>query len=87
MLAYEMYLGSLCEGCGHPKATAWHPDNDGWFEVTGEWVCNACTAMERHGADPEHLPPPTRILRVSDTRDYTARPLPRVSDAGELLDD
>lgn len=31
--------------CGHPKETAWHPDNEGWFEVVEEITCHGCTAL------------------------------------------
>lgn len=80
MLAYAEYKNTLCPGCGHPKDTAWHPDNDGFFEVVREYVCHACAAIDAHGLDPEHRPPPRPHLVVADTRDYDERPLPPLSD-------
>lgn len=53
MLAWREYQDSLCKGCGHPKATAWHhtndPDTD--FAVDGEFVCAACTAAQKPNAE------------------------------------
>jgi hypothetical protein len=74
MLAYRQYLSGLC-ACGEPKATARHPDNDGWFEIdtAATVVCHGCTAIERH-RDPAAKP--VEYLRLVDTRDYDARPLP-----------
>ncbi len=47
MLAWVEYKATLCPGCGHPKTTAWHPDNDGWFDVDKTRVtCHACTAIK-----------------------------------------
>lgn len=73
MLAWAAYQRSLCPRCGHPKETAWHPDNEGYFEVLETHECNACTAIARHGNDDQ---PPVEFLVVSDTRDYDQDPLP-----------
>jgi hypothetical protein len=73
MLARAQYQADLCPRCGHPKGTAWHPDNDGWFEVTGSFECHACTALSRE-SDPSAEP--VVFHAVSDTRDYVANPLP-----------
>lgn len=73
MLARDMHKKSLCPRCGHPKETAWHPDNEGWFEVTAEFECHACTALARQENGDA---PPVEFLGVSDTRDYEKDPLP-----------
>lgn len=80
MLAWDAYQRTLCPDCGHPRDKAWHPDNDGWFEVTREVVCHACTAADWYDTEPEHRPPPRKHLVVTDTRDYDERPLPPLSD-------
>jgi hypothetical protein len=73
MLARDAYEATLCKGCGHPKDTAWHPDNDGWFEVTQTFTCHACTALRQHGDDQAQ---PVEFHAVTDTRDYERNPLP-----------
>lgn len=75
LLAYASFKQTLCPGCGQPKKTAWHPDNEGFFEVVEEIVCHACTAIENHGVEPEHHTTRPHLV-VQDTRDYTERPLP-----------
>lgn len=74
MAARALHYLSLCRGCGHPKATAWHPDNDGWFSVTSAVTCWGCTAK----ADPDEQGKvrPVEYLVVEDVRDYSAKPLP-----------
>jgi hypothetical protein len=72
MLARDVYLATLCR-CGQPKETAWHPDNDGWFEVTQTFECHACTALAREGNDAAE---PVSFHAVTDTRDYEKDPLP-----------
>lgn len=74
MLARQAVHASRCPGCGHPKATAWHPDNEGWFEEHLRVTCHACTAMAEPG--PDGTTKPVEYLSVADTRDYGARPLP-----------
>lgn len=73
MLARDVYRASLCGRCGHPKDTAWHPDNDGEFEVTATFTCHACSALAREG-DPSAKP--VEFHAVTDTRDYEKKPLP-----------
>lgn len=73
LLARDVYLATLCKGCGHPKETAWHPDNEGWFEVTASFECAACTALRREA---EPSAPPVEFYAVTDTRDYVKNPLP-----------
>jgi hypothetical protein len=73
LLARDAYLATLCSGCGQPKETAWHPDNEGWFEVTQSFECNACTALRRE-SDPSSEP--VTFHAVTDTRDYEKSPLP-----------
>jgi hypothetical protein len=34
MLAWREYKDSLCSGCGHPKATAWHHHSEDSFVHT-----------------------------------------------------
>jgi hypothetical protein len=81
MLARDAYRATLCPGCGHPKDTAWHPDNEGWFEVTSTIECHACTALRREGnAEAE----PALFLAVTDTRDYEKSPLPPMPVGGRL---
>lgn len=73
MLAREIYLSSLCPRCGQPKDQAWHPDNDGWFEVTATFECHACTALARESnAEAE----PVAFHAVTYTRDEEKNPLP-----------
>jgi hypothetical protein len=78
MLARQAVHASRCPGCGHPKATAWHPDNDGWFEEDIEVTCHACTAMR--GPGPDGTTTPVEYRSVVDTRDYETRPLPPLPD-------
>lgn len=74
MLAYDAYVKGLCRGCGHPKATAWHYDNDGFFEATETYVCHACTAARP--ANEDGTVKPVEYDIITDTRDYVAKPLP-----------
>lgn len=74
MLARQAYLRTLCGKCGHPKETAWHPDNLGWFEVDQVFTCAACTAIANYDNDGTHKP--VEYPLVVDTRDYEAKPLP-----------
>jgi hypothetical protein len=76
MLAWQAYKGTLCPGCGHPKATAWHEDNDGWFEQHLRVTCHACTAMRP--ADADGKVQPMEYVDVVDTRDYDEHPLPLI---------
>jgi hypothetical protein len=78
MVARGMVHNSRCPGCGHPKATAWHLDNEGWFEEDLRVTCHACTAMRHRGDDGKV--DPVEYLSVIDTRDYTQQPLPPLSD-------
>ena len=74
MLAWVEYRGGLHEPCGHPTETAFHPDNDGWFQKVGEYTCHACTAAKEPEDDGTRKP--VTIPIVVDTRDYEKRPLP-----------
>ena len=78
MLARQEYLRTLCPRCGHPKDRAWHPDNDGWFEVTDSMTCHACTALANHDHEGPGVAPPVQFHVLSDTRDYDAKPLPPI---------
>lgn len=73
MLARDAYKATLCPRCGHPKDHAWHPDNEGWYEVTASFECHACTAMAREGNPSAE---PVVFHAVTDTRDYVKSPLP-----------
>jgi hypothetical protein len=73
MLGWRMYRASLHEPCGHPKETAFHPDNNGEFEVEGWVTCWPCTEAAL-AEDPKARP--VRFPIVVDTRDYAAKPLP-----------
>lgn len=84
MLALNVYNAGNCPNCGHPKATAWHPDNEGWFEVVQTYECNACTALRQHAAPDEQ---PVEFVVVDDTRDYEANPLPPMPMAPRLTND
>lgn len=79
MLAYRMYLDSLCPGgCGQPKRLAHHPDNDGWYEVDDEQVvvCHACTALEQAAKDgSSEQVKPVQFYVIRHDRDYSTRPL------------
>lgn len=84
MLARDTYRSSLCPGCGQPKDHAWHPDNDGWYEVTVTFECHACTALAREanpGAEP------VEFHAVTDTRDYAKNPLPPLPTGPRLTPD
>lgn len=77
MLALEVYRSTLCPGCHHPKATAWHPDNEGWFDPEDDeqpTTCWACTSTGQ--LDPDGNRIPVQYATVRDHRDYTAKPLP-----------
>jgi hypothetical protein len=73
MLARDAYLATLCRGCGQPKDQAWHPDNEGWYEVSASFECHACTALRREGNPSAE---PVVFHAVTDTRDYEKDPLP-----------
>jgi len=73
MLGWRMYSEGL-HACGHPKETAFHPDNEGWFDNLGWVTCWACTAGQEPDKD-GHITP-VRLPIVVDTRDYVAKPLP-----------
>lgn len=79
MLAWQAYQRSLCKGCGHEKAKAWHPDNEGFYSADEDdaVVCHGCTALKeaQHEGSSETVEP-VRYLAVVDTRDYVAKPLP-----------
>lgn len=81
MLARELYRSTLCKGCGHPIDKAWHPDNEGWFEVTQTFECHACTALRREGNSEAE---PAEYYAVTDTRDYEKDPLPPMPVSGRL---
>lgn len=74
MLALKVHKRSLCPGCGHPKSTAWHWDNEGWFEPTRTFTCHACTA--ERGPDQEGRTRPVEYVVIEDTRNYDESPLP-----------
>jgi len=81
MLAWRQYLDGLCGGCGHPRATAWHPDNGlGAFELQERVTCWGCTAAQEPNADGT-IEPVTYPL-VLDMRDYDEYPLPPLTLAG-----
>lgn len=77
MLARREHYKTLCPGCGHPKSTAWHWDNGGFFEVAQRVECHACTAMKKPtGSGQDARVEPEEYLAVVDTRDYVTNPLP-----------
>lgn len=80
LLAYRLYLDSLCSGCGEPKHLAHHPDNDGWYETDPDpVVCHACTALAKADAkDPDKVEP-VKMFRLLHDRDYGEHPLPMLS--------
>lgn len=69
LLGLDMYEKSLCRGCSHPRAVAWHSDMDGWFESFSV-KCHACTAMSGDGSKP------VLYQYVVDTRPDPGEPLP-----------
>lgn len=76
MLAWRTYQDGLCSGCGHPQATAWHPDNeDGGFVLVEEITCQGCTAAQEPDKDTGIRKPVTYPV-VLDLRDYEQHPLP-----------
>lgn len=77
MLARAMHRRTLCPGCGHPKATAWHPDNEGWFEPN-EVTCHGCTA--ERGPEVNGRVQPVKWVSSRDGRDYEKKPLPPFPD-------
>jgi hypothetical protein len=72
MMAWQSYQDGLCR-CGHPKATAWHQHSSDSFELTGEFVCWACTASAE--PDEHGVRKPVTYPVVEDTRDYSRFPL------------
>lgn len=73
MLAYRVYKATLCPGCGHPKETAWHFDNEGEFEVKARYTCHPCTVKNTPG-DGRSVDPVDYVV-VLDARDYAESPL------------
>lgn len=85
MLAYKAYQDELCPGCGQPKATAWHPDNQGWWDADHEVTCHPCTAIRAAGASESGKEvEPVRYIGVTDTRDYDKKPLPALDPLGRV---
>jgi hypothetical protein len=80
MLAYRAYEDSLCPGCHHPRAEAWHPDNDGWYEADDPITCHACTAQARAVAESEKDFKPVEFLGSRYTRP-AEQPLPPLNPA------
>lgn len=79
MIAWRVYQDGLCKGCGHPRATAWHPDNGlGAFELVDEVTCWGCTAAQKPREDGtiEEVTYPV----IEDVRDYDVYPLPLQAD-------
>lgn len=79
MQAWRQYKQGIHPPCGHPIATAMHPDNGlGAFEKTGEITCWACTAMQ----DPDENGTIKEVTFpvVEDVRDYDKYPLPLLTD-------
>jgi hypothetical protein len=75
MLAWRTYKDGLHKPCGHPVATAMHPDNGlGAFEKTEEIVCWACTAANE--PDENGVISEVKFPVVVDVRDYEKFPLP-----------
>lgn len=80
LVAYRAHLGTICDGCGQPKAQAYHSDNDGWYGVADETVvCHACTAIAQH-SNPNAEP--VELLRLVHDRNYEKNPLPVFGSAG-----
>lgn len=75
MIAWRRYQQSLCNGCGQPRATAWHPNNDDSMYEVLEVTCHGCTAMARAN-DPNAEP--VKHSGIEDTRDYDEHPLPPI---------
>lgn len=75
MLALDLYRSTLCPGCDQPKETAWHPDQDGWWEAdpAATFVCHPCTVRAKYH-NPDHEP--VEYVGVIDTRPYEEKPLP-----------
>lgn len=46
-LALHEHEATLCPGCHHPVDRAWHPDQDGWYEVRTH-ECMSCQALAGH---------------------------------------
>lgn len=80
MLAWEQYKKTLCPGCDLPIDEAWHPMQDGWFEVREVGECAACHAKALHqwreDGSKDNPPAPVVYTTVVDTRDHQADPLP-----------
>lgn len=74
MEAWSEYQDSLCPGCKHPKATAWHHMNEDAFDHEGDFICWGCTAAGEPEKDGRRKPVTYPV--VVDTRDYTRFPLP-----------
>jgi hypothetical protein len=74
--AWRTYKASIHERCGHPIATAMHPDNEGWFEQVDEVTCWACTAAE--GRNKDGTTKPVTFPVVVYTRDEAEKPLPPI---------
>lgn len=68
-VAHVIAQRARCPGCGQPKAEAWNPDSDGWYEVR-EASCNGCAAIQR-ATDGEREHHPQRKRWAVDTRPAT----------------
>lgn len=78
LLAYADYETKLCPGCGHPKAEAWHTDNDGFYEADEPITCHACTAQARAAAESAKDFKPVEYLGAHYTRPAD-QPLPSLT--------
>lgn len=75
MLAWRTYELSLCSGCGHPKATAWHHQaGESSFTLDGEFICWGCTAAQAPDKDGNHQEP-VKYPVVVETHDHESKPL------------
>jgi hypothetical protein len=64
---------SSCSECGQPKAIAWHPDSEGWYEAEGI-TCWACDAI-RKDVERSKVGPQVHVLARLTHPDGEARVL------------
>lgn len=66
--ALELYEARLCPDCKQPRDVAWHPDQEGFYDVS-EQSCHGCGALVEWAAQ-ERTPPIDRRYKLTlvDTR-------------------
>jgi hypothetical protein len=82
MLAWRTYKDSLCSGCGHPKATAWHHHSEDSFVQSATLCAGGAPRLSPDETGKRELVKLVKFPVVApgpdhheDTRDYRSVPI------------